>query len=251
MSEKFNIIPEKSSISIKEVEAFKDFNLLMKNHTKALSVKPQYRWIKGLLSIVVVGSLMYFLMPSSSETITKNDKPIIEEIATITADNSQKKKEIEKSAINKPLENSESVSPVKKKKTARKKVGKLPITTPRNPPEKQEINKTETSKELVEYKYVEAKPVNGISELYQYFEHELKYPESVLKDSIEGTVLISFFINKEGDIDRIKVVKSLSPELDKEAIRVIESMPAWHSASVNGKTIDSKLSIPLSFHIEK
>lgn len=101
------------------------------------------------------------------------------------------------------------------------------------------------------YEYVDAEPEAGIAALYQYFETNLKYPEEALADSIEGDVIIRFTISKNGDIKNVVVEKSLGQLFDIEAVRLIDKMPAWVPASVNGEPVDSRISVPLHFRIEK
>jgi TonB family protein len=98
--------------------------------------------------------------------------------------------------------------------------------------------------------FTEAAPVEGYAALYSYFDKELKYP-GVLKDSIEGIVTVSFAINEKGKPDRIKIENSLGSAFDAECKRVIENMPLWTPATINGKPISVRLSIPLTFKIKK
>lgn len=101
------------------------------------------------------------------------------------------------------------------------------------------------------YDYLEAEPVDGITALYAYFDNTLKYPESALPDSIQGVTLVTFTINVEGRAEGIIIEKSLGVPFDNEAIRLIEGMPIWRPASINGQSINSKVSIPLTFRIEE
>jgi TonB family protein len=85
--------------------------------------------------------------------------------------------------------------------------------------------------------------------LYAYFSKELIYPEEAVKDSIEGVLIVKFLINKEGKPEKIQTSGSLGILFDKEAIRLIEHMPLWKSATVNGNPITSRLSLPLTFQL--
>ncbi|MEL7006460.1 MAG: TonB family protein, partial [Bacteroidota bacterium] len=125
------------------------------------------------------------------------------------------------------------------------KVDKAPIA-----PEKVSLEQKEDSK-ASEYVYLEAEPLNGIASLYEYFDETLTYPVEALKDSIQGVTLVTFTINTAGRAEKIIIEKSLGPLFDKEAIRVLDGMQEWRPASINGQSIDSKVSIPLTFRIEK
>jgi TonB family protein len=101
------------------------------------------------------------------------------------------------------------------------------------------------------FNYVEAEPLEGYPHLYDYFASELKYPEVAMKDSISGIVSISFVLNNKGKPEQIKVLNSLGEAFDQEALRIIENMPAWKPATLNGNPVPSKISVPLSFQFKK
>ena len=100
-------------------------------------------------------------------------------------------------------------------------------------------------------KFTEAEPIDGYPALYAYFNRELKYPQELAKDSVEGTVTVSFIINENGKPAAIKIITSLGEVFDKESIRIIENMPAWKPATINGSATATRLSIPLTFQIKK
>jgi TonB family protein len=99
--------------------------------------------------------------------------------------------------------------------------------------------------------YTEAEPLSGYPDLYAYFQKELKYPVEALKDSIEGIVSVSFVINRNGKPEQIKILHSLGAAFDSEAIRVISAMPEWKPASLNGKPMPARISMPLTFQVEQ
>jgi TonB family protein len=109
----------------------------------------------------------------------------------------------------------------------------------------------ETERNTLEYHYTEAEPLNGYPALYEYFNRELVYPEAGIKDSVQGVVTVSFVIGLNGEPEKISVENSLGDAFDHEAKRLIENMPAWKPARVNGKPVTTKLSIPLTFRLEK
>lgn len=106
-------------------------------------------------------------------------------------------------------------------------------------------------KRNVEQSYLPAEPVEGYPHLYAYFNANLVYPVEALKDSIEGAQVVNFIINKEGKPEDIRVDNSLGPLFDAEAIRLIKQMPLWKPASLNNKPVKSRISIPLTFQLEK
>jgi TonB family protein len=99
--------------------------------------------------------------------------------------------------------------------------------------------------------YSPATPVEGYDHLYRYFNEHLVYPPEALKDSVQGVLTVVFTINQEGKPEQIYVMNSLGALFEKEAVRLIESMPAWKPAVLNGQPVKSKMSLPLTFRINR
>lgn len=83
--------------------------------------------------------------------------------------------------------------------------------------------------------------------VYQY----LKYPESALRDGIQGRVMVDFIIEKDGKITDVRIVKGVSEELDAEAIKVVSASPKWKAGRVDGNKVRASLTIPIEFRLEK
>lgn len=90
----------------------------------------------------------------------------------------------------------------------------------------------------------------GNDALANYLANNIKYPEKAKKDKVSGKVIVSFIIDKNGKVKNANVKEGVSTELDKEALRVINSMPTWKGGSVNGKPIESELCIPINFKLD-
>ena len=84
----------------------------------------------------------------------------------------------------------------------------------------------------------------GMGALMQYLSHNIRYPEE--KD-IQGRVLVSFVVGKDGSISNAQVVKSVHPSFDAEALRIINNMPKWIPGTQNGKPVNVKYVVPISF----
>lgn len=93
------------------------------------------------------------------------------------------------------------------------------------------------------------KPSQGWSALMQWLTKNLKYPPTARSQNIQGTVLVRFIVNADGSIDDVKVAKSADPLLDREALRVVQMMPAWEPGVKNGKPIRSLVGIPIVFKL--
>ena len=93
------------------------------------------------------------------------------------------------------------------------------------------------------------KPVAGWTALMKWLTKNLRYPPAARAQNIQGTVLVRFVVNDDGSISDIKVAKSADPQLDSEALRVVNAMPAWEPGIKNGKPTRSLVGIPIVFRI--
>ena len=84
----------------------------------------------------------------------------------------------------------------------------------------------------------------------EYIGKSVKYPKSAIERNIEGRVLVKFVVNTDGTISDIKIRKHVSPELDKEAARVIEEMPLWEPGIQDDKKVKVYFTIPIRFKLE-
>lgn len=86
--------------------------------------------------------------------------------------------------------------------------------------------------------------------LSKYLAENVKFPENAKKDSLSKKVFVQFVINQEGDVENVKVVRGVDKAFDKEAIRVVESMPKWEPAKQFGKPIKFTHTIGVGFKTE-
>ena len=90
----------------------------------------------------------------------------------------------------------------------------------------------------------------GPKALMEFLNNNVQYPAEAEKAGIQGRVIATFVVEKDGSISNAKVVKSVDPLLDAEALRVIGAMPNWKPGMQNGKIVRVKYTIPLSFHLD-
>lgn len=83
--------------------------------------------------------------------------------------------------------------------------------------------------------------------VYQY----LKYPQSAVRDGVQGTVMVQFVIEKDGKITEVKIAKGVDEELDAEALKVVGASPKWKPGKVGGKKVRASVTIPVEFRLEK
>ena len=90
----------------------------------------------------------------------------------------------------------------------------------------------------------------GTENLFEYLKQHMRYPKAAEKDSIEGRVIVSFIVEKNGKLTNFKVVKSPDPSLSKEALRVTKSMPKWNPGKLNGQPTRTKYAVPFTFKLK-
>lgn len=91
----------------------------------------------------------------------------------------------------------------------------------------------------------------GVQALFKYLSENIKYPVIAQENGIQGQVVCQFTVNKDGSIVDINVVRSSGePSLDKEAVRVIQSMPKWKPGQQGGKAVRVKYTLPVRFRLQ-
>jgi len=75
----------------------------------------------------------------------------------------------------------------------------------------------------------------------------VKYPEKAKKNKISGKVFVQFIVDENGEVTNAKVIRAVSPELDEEALRVINSMEKWTPGKEKGKPVKVQFTVPIQF----
>ena len=114
------------------------------------------------------------------------------------------------------------------------------------------VVETETVVEDVIHVSVEVMPefIGGTAALMKYLSSNIKYPTISQETGSQGKVIVQFVVDKDGTISNPEVVRGVDPYLDKEAIRVISSMPKWTPGVQNGKKVRVKFTVPVSFRLQ-
>ena len=109
----------------------------------------------------------------------------------------------------------------------------------------------QTKKNDMVFDVVEVMPQypGGQIAMLKYFMENIKYPEQAMKKGIQGRVAVSFIVEKDGSISNVKPVLSVHPLLDKEAVRVVKSMPKWSPGKQNGKPVRVRFNVPVMFKL--
>ena len=102
------------------------------------------------------------------------------------------------------------------------------------------------------YDVVEQMPQfpGGPAALMEFLSQNIRYPEEAHKNNIQGRVIVTFTVEKDGSISEAHAVKSVSPSLDAEAIRVINAMPNWTAGRQNGEPVRVKYTVPVTFRLQ-
>lgn len=90
----------------------------------------------------------------------------------------------------------------------------------------------------------------GNAALMEYLSKNVKYPVVAQENGVQGRVVVSFVVERDGSITDVKVVRSVDPSLDREAARVVSSMPKWIPGKQNGSTVRVKYNVPVAFRLQ-
>jgi protein TonB len=89
----------------------------------------------------------------------------------------------------------------------------------------------------------------GDLELRKHIAQNVQYPEIAKENGIQGRVFVQFVVNQKGEIEQVKVVRGVDPALDREAVRVISSLPKWKPGSQRGKPVRVSFTVPINFQL--
>ncbi len=90
----------------------------------------------------------------------------------------------------------------------------------------------------------------GDAALLTFIANNIRYPVVAEESGIQGRVICSFIVERDGSISDVKVVRSVAPSLDKEAKRVLQSMPKWNPGKQNGQPIRVRYTVPVTFKLQ-
>lgn len=118
-------------------------------------------------------------------------------------------------------------------------------------PETKEAPADSTAKEEV-FMVAEQMPEfpGGMKEMLKFLQENVKYPENAMKNNVQGRVIVQFVIEKDGTPTEFKVLRSVDPDLDAEALRVLQTMPKWKPGMQRGEVVRVKFTVPVSFKLQ-
>lgn len=109
----------------------------------------------------------------------------------------------------------------------------------------------QTKKNDMVFDVVEEMPQfpGGQIAMMKYIMENMKYPKQAMKEGIQGRVTVRFIVEKDGSISDVRPILSVHPLLNKEAVRVVESMPKWTPGKQNGKPVRVRFNLPVMFKL--
>ncbi len=112
--------------------------------------------------------------------------------------------------------------------------------------------KTEPVDDNKVFDVVEQNPVfpGGEAALLKYVAEHIRYPAMAQENNIQGRVVVQFVVTKTGSIGQVKVVRSKDPDLDKEAVRVVKSLPKFTPGKMNGHAVNVWYTLPINFKLQ-
>lgn len=116
------------------------------------------------------------------------------------------------------------------------------IAAPEPPKQEEEQNKI--------FEVVEQQPQFPGGSVNGWLADHIKYPVVAAENGIQGRVVVQFVVERDGSVSQVKVVRGVDPSLDKEAQRVISSMPKWIPGKQNGQAVRSRFTVPVTFRLQ-
>lgn len=116
--------------------------------------------------------------------------------------------------------------------------------------QKVEVQQEEEVDEVIGFYVIEKKPEfpgGGEAALMKWIVQNIQYPQIAKDMGIKGKVYVQFIIDKDGSVTNVEVIRGVDPSLDKEALRVVKSMPKWKPGEQRGKPVKVSFQIPINF----
>ncbi len=114
-----------------------------------------------------------------------------------------------------------------------------------------EVQQEEENEEVVNFYVIEDKPEfpGGNDAMMGWVAKNIKYPAIAVENGVQGKVFVQFVIGKDGKVGDVQVIRGVDPSLDKEAVRIIQSMPAWKPGKQRGKPVKVSFQVPINFRL--
>lgn len=212
--------------------------------------------VKYAVMLVALAALFWLcsknnLLQPSQEKETRVDTVYVEvPVEKVVPEQTTKEKPIaipeltQKSKTVKTVETSKEIKKEPKEKTALA-----------SPPSPEPVSDDKMNKSAIDdgrvFDVVEQMPSfpGGPSAMMQFLSSSVRYPVEAQEIAVQGRVVVTFVVDTDGSITDARVVRSVAPELDREAIRVVKSMPKWNPGKHAGKVVRVKYTVPVTFKL--
>ena len=200
--------------------------------------------------LVIVIALIGFSIPTLIKMATPKQKEVMTEVTTLS--------QLEEPEVKQ--EEMKRIEPVAPPPPALKSSIKFTAPVIKKDEEVRDEDEIKSQTELTETKVaisiaddmVEQMPQfpGGQAEMMQFISKNMKYPTIAQENGTQGRVTCQFVVGADGKVRDVKVLRGVDPYLDKEAVRVIMSMPKWIPGKQNGKAVSVKYTIPVMFRLQ-
>ena len=180
----------------------------------------------GITDVVFEEEIIPITEQEQKQAPPPPEAPKVEEVLQIVENDAK----VEETAIQASEETGQAVE-----------VKYVPVEVEEEEPEEQQI-----------FQVVEEMPEfpGGMIACLQYLARNIKYPVTGQKEGAQGKVIVQMVIEKDGSVDHVSIVRSITPELDAEAARVVKSMPKWKPATVKDKAVRCRYTVPVTFKLQ-
>jgi TonB family protein len=246
MKQKIKIMKTKPELSDEEIGSYMDFETLVTNANRAHSSIKSYSIIKYSIPILVISAAVIWIIYNhdSTETAPGSSRIVMDEGTKPV--NPPPMHDATSKEVPLPNDAGKTSAPKSENEPKKSNTPEIAPVDTKNPTSPRQDNHPAT-----ENVYIQAEPITGYTALYEYFNASLVYPEESVDNGIEGVLTVTFTVSPAGKPENIVVTQSLGEPFEKEAHRLIENMPDWKPATLNGKAVPSRISIPLTFQIKK
>ena len=242
ISNNFNVLPLKKRIK-----------MMNKKRTKRIAK------VKYALYIPLAAAL---LVVSNIETVARDIANVAKAMPMAKASVKQEKM-VDLSFSNKATVAVESRKNVQSKEAIERKDNKMEVQVD-NRNSEMSAQKVEETTEVANEESAEKGPKKSPKKVYDYIENmptfngnlnqwllqNMKYPVEAMNKKEQGKVIVQFIVSENGEVSEPKIIRSVSPALDKEACRIVLAMPKWNPGKLKGKPVAVRYMLPISFRLQ-
>ncbi|MDE6180127.1 MAG: energy transducer TonB [Phocaeicola sp.] len=180
----------------------------------------------GIAEVIFEEEIIPITEQEQKQTPPPPETPKMEEVLQIVENDAQ----VEETSIQDTEDTGQAVD-----------VKYIPVEVEEEEPEEPEI-----------FQVVEEMPEfpGGMVECLKFLSKNIKYPTISQENGVQGKVIVQFVVNQDGSIVDPQIVRSVDPYLDKEALRVIKTMPKWKPGKQRGKAVRVKFTVPVTFKLQ-